>query len=157
VIKCACKEGGRMGIILIVVGVSVLVLGFYLKCQFDSFPIKNGGTDVPKVRPDLLIYGQFDDFEVESNSLANHQFAKILTPNLENYSHLYAVVAIGENDIENLMLCTQAKRKNSSCLTIALCNEIIYEKLFHDVSVDKVIHTSPSAEILADLLRSDGK
>ena len=141
--------------VLIAFGIGFVVLGYYLMGKLDRFLHRGSKVRSPKRPPDLILFGTVEkpgDFS--GYPLFPGLFVeRIASPgNLGEFSEFRALAAIGTADVDNLLLCSMARKRNRNCLLIALCNNPLYENMYRDFKVDHLLAEKPSGKLLVDLV-----
>jgi hypothetical protein len=131
--------------ILVLTLLCIIIFGFYLMKRLDAFLAGGVLLNSSKNISHILFFGLSSDSDI-INALENINVIYDLTDN-ECFAplNIYNIVfACSENDMNNLMICSSAKRSDSSIYTVAKCNNKLYETVFRRDEVDKIVFDSRS-------------
>lgn len=146
--------------ILIAAGLFFVVLGYYLMGKLDRFLHRDSQVRSPKRPPDLLLFGnpeKPDDF-TGYPMFPGLFVERIQSPGtLGRFPEFRALAAIGSADLDNLLLCSMVQKQKRNCITIALCNDPVYEKMYQDLKVDFLLFEKPSAKFLVECVEGKKK
>lgn len=132
-----------MGIVLIVVsGIGVLLYGYFLMDKLDDYLNGGGFSGAPQAweSKGILIFSDLPD-KMELQPLlqaASYSHAVVDSPALPPRSVYRAVFALSANDLDNILLCMLAQKAHST-VTVALCNDKQYLRIFQEYPIDKVV------------------
>ena len=143
--------------VLILFAAGILLYGFFLAKKFDGFLAKGNFRPRPAAHEtkEILLYGapallRPISLLLEQNGVgADYSDAPLLC---ENAAYLY-VFALSESDLDNLLLCADARRALRGVKTIARCNNSVYRPLFEKSGVSRVLDLAPSAEQLVAIIK----
>lgn len=146
--------------VLIAVGIGFVILGYYLMGKLDRFLHRGSKVRSPKRPPDLVLFGNVekpDDFS--GYPLFPGLFVeRIASPgNLGEFPDFRALAALGTADVDNLLLCSMARKRNRNCLLIAVCNNRLYEKMYREFKVDHLLFEKPSGISLVEFVEGKRK
>lgn len=136
-----------MSIVVIVVGMGIIFLGFLLTSPEhflykDPKKIEKSEIESVFVVGETLTIGSFVNAAKASGILVGQSPISVLPET--RFPKI--VLALGDNPMDNLLLCAQAKRKDPVCRTFALCQNPQFEKFFRTEKVDRVFFEMPSIE-----------
>ncbi len=132
--------------ILVLTILCIIILGYYLMNGLDAF--LTGGVFInpsSKNVSHILLFGLSSDSEI-INVLEDINVIYDLTDN-ECFTplNIYKIVfACSDNDMNNLMICSSAKRADYNIYTVAKCNNKLYETVFRRDEVDKIVFDARS-------------
>lgn len=133
--------------------IGIALLGYFIMNRLDSFFEKGGFIDRPltKTNHKLLIYCAEQPEPLLSRLEPELQRQGILCnyltePHVPAPDDLLAVLALSERDLDNLLLCHEAKRLRSDVYTIALCNDQLYQHFFADAGIDQILTEDQPAD-----------
>ncbi|MHB1154091.1 MAG: NAD-binding protein [Eubacteriales bacterium] len=132
--------------ILVLSILCIIILGYYLMKRLDAF-LAGGVLINPSSKniSHILLFGLSSDTEI-INVLEDMNVIYDLTDN-ECFTplNIYKMVfACSDNDMNNLMICSSAKRSDNNIYTVAKCNNRLYETVFRRDDVDKIVYDSRS-------------
>ncbi|SMP55184.1 NAD-binding protein [Anoxynatronum buryatiense] len=132
--------------------VGFILLGYRVMQQLDGFFDRQGfdlDLKVPLVSMALIYWENQPVTRFESMLQQEKIPYRIVTePQIPEDVKPIAVLALSENDLNNLLLCTTAKHQFPAVLTVARCNDSLYRHLFQQGGVDTVLEESLPAEDL---------
>ena len=141
-----------MQIILGLTAIGFVLLGYYVMAQLDVFFDQTGfvlDLKMSSVSMALIYMGNQPMPHLES-ALQKEKipYRMITDPQIPEDLKPVAILALSENDLNNLLLCTTARHQFPAVFTIARCNNSLYHHLFQQGVVDKVIIEPLSTESL---------
>lgn len=145
-----------MIVLLVIVSIGILLYGYFLMDRLDQF-IEQGGfiqdPEVPKEK-EILLYGEPETIDEISHALdaaaITHDFTA--EPIIKDGMIYHWIGAFSKDDVDNLLICLSAKRKNSGIRTMARCNNTIYENVFKQTDITMIFQNDiPINQILACL------
>jgi hypothetical protein len=121
----------------------IIMFGFIIMRQIDNF-IEDGGlgdnTQTPPKNGILLFGEQTFIRDISSRlSVKNILYYIINEPDISENFNFSIIIAISDNDIDNLLLCNKAKHICPDVLTITRCNDLIYKNVFEDVGINYIL------------------
>jgi len=127
-------------VILFISIIFIIALGYYVMCCVDNFICS--GEDIEKQieykDKDVLLYKcSYKIYSLLDSRNVSYDIVDY--PALPALNHYRIVLALSENDLDNLLLCSSAKHANPYSRTIARCNSQIYREIFMREDVDAVI------------------
>ena len=75
-------------------------------------------------------------------------------PNIKQLGEYCAVLAISDDDMENMRLCVEAMHEDESTITVMRCTDNAYVPALKDAKVKYIVPRDVTAESLADIIRS---
>jgi len=141
-----------MQIFLGLAAVGFVLLGYHVMARLDIFFDQTGfalDLKMPSVSMALIYLGNQPMPQLES-ALQKEKipYRMITEPQIPEDLKPVAILALSENDLSNLLLCTTARHQFPAVFTIARCNDSLYRHLFQQGGVDKVIIEPLSTEAL---------
>lgn len=128
-------------IVLVFVGFGYLLMG-----RIDHF-VEMTFPDAPIVRPETcaaLIFGDLSRQDVlEQLMLQRHiSCLKLSEPHVPDHLKLRLVLAVSGNDMDNLLLCNEARHVDPGVVTIAKCSNSIYRDIFERAGISRILTDS---------------
>lgn len=133
--------------IILALGILCIILfGYYLMKKFDAF-----FTGDMKAHPSgenrnrVLLFGLSSDvfvLDALNRLKIGYDLADIdffIPP--DKYTMVFAC---SDNDIDNLLICSSAKKSDGDLFTVAKCNDKLYETVFRRADVDKIVFDTKS-------------
>lgn len=134
--------------ILIIIFVLIFAaLGYFLMNLVDHTLVSNMQSSFLK-RDESEAVLIFTDKNNELESLQLKKEIKDkktrIIKDIESYKLIRAdiLIAMSDNDLENMTICSDFKHYFPSIFTIARCNDGVYEEIFNNVGIDVVILNS---------------
>lgn len=139
---------------------SVIVLGFWVMKRLDralleqTNLVRAGSETVKKASVLVFLDDQgghlIGEVEALLNALTQHGISYELTtnPGYQMSTTFGCVLALSDNDFDNVLLCHQAKRVKPEIRTIARCSRQVYREIFHEQGVDKVISGAVASTVI---------
>lgn len=142
-------------LLLIIVAIAVFLMLFFVMTQLDRFLDKGNVKNDDKIEVDLVLFGEADTLRtmLQDPTIQSYRIHTTMISDINQDMHFRMVAALSQNDIDNFMLCVQAKRMNQKCLTIALCNDTNHEKIFSDHRINRCFTSIPNASELVHFLK----
>lgn len=133
--------------------IGIALFGYFIMGRLDAFFAKGGFNDSPlaKVDKKLLIYCArqaellLDKLEPELQR-QGIRCGVLTEPHVPPSDDLLAVLALSARDLDNLLLCHEAKHLRSDIYTIALCNDRLYQHFFADAGIDQILTENQPAD-----------
>lgn len=127
-------------LILFISIISILALGYYAMGRLDSFIA--AGRSVPNLTEyqdkEVLLYkGPYEIYSLLDKNKVSYDIVDY--PSLPAWTRYHVVLGLSENDLDNLLLCSDAKRTHPSLQTVARCNDEVYRDVFKREDIDAVI------------------
>lgn len=135
----------------------ILLLGFHQMCQLDRFSASGGFSDSTAARAEhaVLVFGEMDVTEPLACYLRSKgiTYQVIDRPDVVQDACFLAVVAASRSDLDNLVLCSCAKRLWPDVLSFAVCNDATYRNVFRSVGIDCVFDGNPGRPALLESMK----
>lgn len=117
--------------------------GYLLMGRVDRF-LEKTFPDAQMVRPEIcaaLIFGDLSRQDVLEQLMGKHHIAclKLSEPHVPDHLKLRLVLAVSGNDMDNLLLCNEARHIDPSVVTIAKCNNSIYREIFEQAGISRIL------------------
>jgi len=116
--------------------------------RLDSFI---GGGDITNEPPeneqkDALVFAESNTITYAKETFSASELVLEYTekPYLPPNSSYRIIFALSENDLDNILICLQAKRL-SNTYAIALCSERIYQNIFEEAKIEHIVYDLSSA------------
>ncbi len=126
-------------IVLVVIG--FFLYGLFWMKKVDRFIGHVGFTDAPSALEvkDTLVFADLGQMEETQAALQTspRAFEYISEPALPEQAAYETALALSHNDLDNILLCAQAKKRYPA-YTIAVCNNKRYLSVFQDYHIDSV-------------------
>lgn len=122
----------------------LLWFGYQVMGRIDRFlatkpiPSEEHSPKVLMYDPKHQINDVTQHLEMKADEVVILSIADVQTQTTYQY-----VLAFGDQDLDNLLLCIQAKQKVPTCKTFALCNDTHHEKLFQHDLIDHYYTSLP--------------
>lgn len=141
----------------------VIVLGFWVmkrldKALFEQTDFACAGTEPGKKAKVLIFVDENgEDFEAEIHALMHEltfsgiPYERTTNPGYQKLENFSCVLALSGKDLDNVLLCHQAKRLRPEIGTIARCSRNVYREIFHEQGVDRIISNAPGSAVLRAL------
>ena len=143
--------------VLVVAMSGILLYGYYLMRRLDRFIAAGGIPESPAARRQsaVLIFGGPEISGTLAASLEEKGITYEVTdhPDLLEYSAFLAVAAISESDLDNLLLCSEAKRLRPDILSFAICNDMTYKSVFDNAGIGCVFSIGVGNTSLPEALK----
>lgn len=127
---------------LIILMVGVILLGFRIMARIDTF-IENGGFEERQAVQinKILMFGEQNIVHDISCNLMENNIPYCITkePDVPENTAFHIVMALSDNDMDNLLLCNKAIHIYPHALTIAKCNDHIYKNVFDSVGIGHIL------------------
>ncbi len=125
-------------IVLVFIGIGYLLMGGIDHFLEKTFP------ETPPVSPETcaaLIFGELNRPEaLEQLMLRRHiAYLKLTEPHVPDHLKLRLVLAVSGSDLDNLMLCNEARHVNPDVITIAKCSNSIYREIFEKAGISRIL------------------
>jgi len=124
----------------------VIIFGYCLMKKIDLFFTGNNKADPSGENRDrVLLFGLSSDTVVLD--ALNHLKIRYDLADSEFFippDQYTMVFACSDDDINNLLICSSARRSDSEIFTVAKCNNRLYEAVFRRADVDKIIFDTKS-------------
>ncbi len=134
--------------ILIIIFVLIFAaLGYFLMNLVDHSLVSNMQSSfLKRDESEAVLIFTDNNNELESFQLKKEIKDKKtrIIKDFESYKLIRAdiLIAMSDNDLENMTICSDFKHYFPNIFTIARCNDGIYEEIFNNVGIDVVILNS---------------
>lgn len=130
----------------------VVWLGYWVMGRVDAFIDGGGFADDPRPAPILLLYlGECHEADEPAADALPGSWELIETPEIRPDVSPKVVAALSEDDLENILLSTQARRMCPQCVTIARLNDPAYAGLFKRAHISHVVRGELSVRELLNI------
>lgn len=145
-----------MIVLLITISVGIILYGYLLMRRLDLFFARGGFMEEPEtsIEKEILLYGEKETLAEIINVLGDASVSYDYTaePDIKDGTYYHWIGAFSKDDMDNLLICLSAKRKNNDIGTMAKCNNMIYENIFRQTGISVILGKDISAnQILAAL------
>jgi hypothetical protein len=134
--------------------------GYFIMSRLDAFFQNGGFIDSPagKAEKSLVLFNAKKADQLLSRiepMLQQHGFrcCLISEPHVPVPVSVVAVLALSDNDLDNLLLCHEAKHLCADVYTIALCNDQLFLHFFRDAGIDQVLMGQQPVDSLITLIK----
>lgn len=127
-----------------------LVCGFLGKAGLDRIH-KNQQEDIPHVaEPGTLLFGQEEDIFSAREWLKKSHFCydEVDAPTLPREGNFRFLLALSKSDVDNLLLCSVARRRFDSIKTAARISDTVYLPVFKEAGIDYILPSNGDTEIM---------
>lgn len=151
-------ENGWLILVFLLGGAALISLGYYWMGKIDQFSSQGGFHRSFSLDQSVLIYGNNEIAQdlIRDGLLKTGTIHAIDSPDISLYPQVRLVVALGESDLDNLMICRLSKHLNPAVVTIAFCQDKAHERLYLDSKVDHLFMEKPSLDKLRQCLEEVG-
>lgn len=146
-----------MELILTIIMLLLMAAGYLLMDRLDAFLasdkiVKAANQDDTE---SILVYKGDTDISMILETVDVNDKSLVFADNYEEYelSGCKAIVAISDNDADNLMLCVKAKHSRVGITTIARCNNNLNLEIFRDAGVTKIVTAMTMMDSIRQLLK----
>ncbi len=142
--------------LLLITIIGISLLGYLMMVRLDSFIESGGFIEGPEalIEPTVLIYDPHRDQDALEKSLLQHQirFQCITEPHVPENMIPVVVAALSDSDMDNLLLCNEARHLHPDLFTVAVCNDALYTHLFKESGIKQVFYQNFPEKILLECL-----
>ena len=146
-----------MLVLIIVVSIGLIFLGYRFAIQVDTFT----GADLLPANTQqsetaVLLFGPtalLTDLELTLRE-SNIDHLEIYEPAIPAGLAFRALVALSECEMDNILLCHEARHLFPGVFTIARCKDPIYRWLFEQEGIDRILLYDPSVELILNNMKS---
>ncbi len=131
---------------------AVALLGYWVMGRVDAFLAENAQLPPPKRRPRYLLYFGVDAQDARLRG-EDGLWELLETPDIRPDISPKVVAALSEDDLENILLSTQARRRSPGCVTIARLNDPAYVALFRRAHISHVVRGELTARDLLSIVQ----
>ncbi len=149
-------------ILLILIAFCIGAFGFYWAERFDRFA-RQGGLAPRQNKEQFAAEPLFlpsEDALIFVDKASEHLFACAKSKSTVPFTLVHdtatqkkarfkIAAAISQNDLDNILFCSQIKKANST-FTIALCNNQIYKNIFKGYNIDIIAFSVEEALLALD-------
>ena len=135
-----------MVILFALMSLGILLFGYYIMSRIDAFLQHDSFIDNPNRQnePVLLIYTTKKTDPLLATLLPRLyrqkvRFLIVFDPHVPFKANVYAVLAISGSDIDNLLLCREAKHRFAEVYTIARCHDPLYRHFFQEAGINRIL------------------
>jgi len=150
-----------MELILTIIMLILMAAGYILMDRLDAFLASDKVIKVDNQEEiqSILVYKGDTDVSMLLETVDADDKSLVFANDYEDYElrGCKAIVAISDNDAENLMLCVKAKHTKSGITTIARCNNNLNLEIFREAGVTKIVTTMTMMDSIRQLLKESGK
>lgn len=124
----------------------VILFGYCLMKKFDAFFADGRKAHPPEdSRNRVLLFGLSSNVSVlDALDRLKIGYDLAETGSFIPQDKYTMVFACSDNDIDNLLVCSSAKKTDSGLFTVAKCNDKLYETVFRRADVDKIVFDTKS-------------
>jgi hypothetical protein len=132
-----------MTVLIIVAILGVVAYGYLLMARVDRFlnneSFEDGVHEIDNRV--VLIYAFDNDYSVIKASLSDKKIPYIQTcePEIPDNVEIMTVLAVSDNDLDNLLLCCKARHLFPDVFLIAKCNDLLYHSIFINTGIQCVL------------------
>ena len=107
----------------------------------------------------ILVYKGDTDVSMILETVDVNDRSLVFADDYEDYElrGCKAIVAISDNDADNLMLCVKAKHTKAGITTIARCNNNLNLEIFREAGVTKIVTTITMMDSIRQLLKESDR
>ncbi len=148
-----------MVIALVILSIGMIVGGYYLMGLLDknlkqkAIPMNEEPTDVM-----VLIFGSEGIVRELAPALKKAHIPCRVTTEMDYPKGIRCqhVLAISDDDLENLLFCTQVKHSWPEAHLIASCNDRIHKQIFHEAGIHSIIMDPITSASVLSFLKGGG-
>ncbi len=142
--------------LLLITTIGISLLGYLMMVRLDNFIESGGFVEGPEamLEPIVLIYDPHRDQGTLEKSLMEHhiRFQCITEPHVPENMIPVVVAAFSDSDMDNLLLCNEARHLHPDLFTVAVCNDALYTHLFKESGIKQVFYQHFPEKILLECL-----
>lgn len=150
-----------MELVLTIIMLLLMAAGYILMDRLDTFLASDKVKKVAKQddTQSILVYKGDTDVSMILETVEDNNKSLIFADDYEDYElkGCKAIIAISDNDADNLMLCVKAKHTKSGITTIAKCNNNLNLEIFKEAGVTKIVTTMTMMDSIRQLLKESDK
>lgn len=107
------------------------------------------------VEKEILLYGEWETLDKISRALDSAAVTYDYTtePDIQDGTAYQWIGAFSRDDVDNLLICLMAIRRNGAVRTMAKCNNTIYETVFRQMGITVILKNGISAKQILACLR----
>ncbi len=145
-----------MDVLLTAATIGVMVFGFFLMTRVDRF-LSDGGFEAGAERGDksvvLVLAPDAILNALEADGKELFSYKKIVEPLVPADTKTTAVLALSDSDLDNLLLCSEARHLHPNAFIVAKCNDTLYLNIFQSVGINQVLSGSFSVGMILAALQ----
>lgn len=146
-----------MELILTIIMLLLMAAGYILMDRLDTFLASDKIVKVANQddTQSILVYKGDTDVSMILETVDVNDKSLVFADDYEDYElrGCKAIVAISDNDADNLMLCVKAKHTKAGITTIARCNNNLNLEIFREAGVTNIVTTMTMRDSIKQLLK----
>lgn len=150
-----------MELILTIIMLILMAAGYILMDRLDTFLASDKIIKAVSQEDtqSILVYKGDTDLSMILETVDDRDKSLVFAQDYEDYElrGCKAIVAISDNDADNLMLCVKAKHTKAGITTIARCNNNLNLEIFREAGVTKIVTTMTMMDSIRQLLKESDK
>ena len=150
-----------MELILTIIMLILMAAGYILMDRLDTFLASDKIIKAVSQEDtqSILVYKGDTDLSMILETVDDRDKSLVFAKDYEDYEirSCKAIVAISDNDADNLMLCVKAKHTKAGITTIARCNNNLNLEIFREAGVTKIVTTMTMMDSIRQLLKESDK
>ena len=150
-----------MELILTIIMLILMAAGYILMDRLDTFLASDKIIKAVSQEDtqSILVYKGDTDLSMILETVDDRDKSLVFAQDYEDYElrGCKAIVAISDNDADNLMLCVKAKHTKAGITTIARCNNNLNLEIFREAGVTKIVTTITMMDSIRQLLKESDK
>ena len=150
-----------MELILTIIMLILMAAGYILMDRLDTFLASDKIIKAVSQEDtqSILVYKGDTDLSMILETVDDRDKSLVFAKDYEDYElrGCKAIVAISDNDADNLMLCVKAKHTKAGITTIARCNNNLNLEIFREAGVTKIVTTITMMDSIRQLLKESDK
>lgn len=145
-----------MTVLLILTTLGVVVFGYCIMGRMDKF-LRNmdfEDDDREEKNSNVLLFASKPDFSSFETSLTDKKISYISTyePDIPDNMQIMTVLAVSNNDLDNLSLCCKARHLFPNAFLIAKCNDMLYHGIFKETGIHRIVTHNLTANVIISTL-----
>lgn len=150
-----------MELILTIIILLLMAVGYILMDRLDIFLASDNIIKASNQEDtqSILVYKGDMDVSMILETVDVNDRSLVFADDYEDYEirSCKAIVAISDNDADNLMLCVKAKHTKAGITTIARCNNNLNLEIFKEAGVTKIVTTMIMMDSIKQLLKESDR
>lgn len=150
-----------MELILTIIILLLMAAGYILMDRLDIFLASDNIIKASNQEDtqSILVYKGDTDVSMILETVDVNDRSLVFADDYEDYElrGCKAIVAISDNDADNLMLCVKAKHTKAGITTIARCNNNLNLEIFKEAGVTKIVTTITMMDSIRQLLKESDR
>ena len=150
-----------MELILTIIILLLMAAGYILMDRLDIFLASDNIIKASNQEDtqSILVYKGDTDVSMILETVDVNDRSLVFADDYEDYElrGCKAIVAISDNDADNLMLCVKAKHTKAGITTIARCNNNLNLEIFREAGVTKIVTTITMMDSIRQLLKESDR